>query len=278
MMKTLRSAAEETAAVLSAAGIEDPEFEAAVLLEDIGGASPAKVQLSREEELPEERAAAVAAAAKRRSEGYPLQYIIGSWDFYGRRFACGEGVIIPRQETELLCECVIKYFAKRKPPRIVDLCSGTGCIAVTLAKEIPGASVTAVELYDKAFAYLERNNAAFGGCVSAVKGDALLPFGEFDCVVSNPPYVAGTEMAGLQKEVLAEPKTALFGGEDGLDFYRSIAKNWFEHIAPGGFIAFEIGDTQGRAVEAILKENGYYGVSVWEDYAGLDRIVTAMKK
>ena len=276
-MSTAREILKKTEQTLAAAGIEDPEFEAGVLLEDIGGQAPAAVQLCPKTELSEERAAAVAKAAKRRSGGYPLQYIIGSWDFYGRRFACGEGVLIPRAETELLCECVIKYFAKRSAPRIVDLCSGTGCIAITLAKEIPGAKVTAVELYDGAMKYLERNNAAFGGCVSAVQGDALVPFGEFDCVVSNPPYVAAKEMPTLQREVLAEPETALLGGEDGLDFYRAIAKNWYEHIAPGGFIAFEIGEAQGRAVENLLKENGYYGVSVWEDYAGLDRIVTAMK-
>ena len=277
-MSTAREILKKTEHTLAAAGIEDPEFEAGVLLEDIGGQAPAAVQLCPETELSEERAAAVAKAAKRRSGGYPLQYIIGSWDFYGRRFACGEGVLIPRSETELLCECVIKYFAKRPAPRIVDLCSGTGCIAITLAKEISGAKVTAVELYDGAMKYLERNNAAFGGCVSAVQGDALVPFGEFDCVVSNPPYVAAKEMPTLQREVLAEPETALLGGEDGLDFYRAIAKNWYEHIAPGGFIAFEIGEAQGRAVENLLKENGYYGVSVWEDYAGLDRIVTAMKR
>lgn len=277
-MSTAREILKKTEQTLAAAGIEDPEFEAGVLLEDIGGQAPAAVQLRPETELSEERAAAVAKAAKRRSGGYPLQYIIGSWDFYGRRFACGEGVLIPRAETELLCECVIKYFAKRSAPRIVDLCSGTGCIAITLAKEIPGAKVTAVELYDGAMKYLKQNNAAFGGCVSAVQGDALVPFGEFDCVVSNPPYVAAEEMPTLQREVLAEPETALLGGEDGLDFYRAIAKNWYEHIAPGGFIAFEIGETQGRAVENLLKENGYYGVSVWEDYAGLDRIVTAMKR
>lgn len=277
-MSTAREILKKTEQTLAAAGIEDPEFEAGVLLEDIGGQAPAAVQLCPETELSEERAAAVAKAAKRRSGGYPLQYIIGSWDFYGRRFACGEGVLIPRAETELLCECVIKYFAKRPAPRIVDLCSGTGCIAITLAKEISGAKVTAVELYDGAMKYLEQNNDTFGGCVSAVQGDALVPFGEFDCVVSNPPYVAAKEMPTLQREVLAEPETALLGGEDGLDFYRAIAKNWYEHIAPGGFIAFEIGETQGRAVENLLKENGYYGVSVWEDYAGLDRIVTAMKR
>ena len=276
-MSTAKEILKKTEQTLAAAGIEGPEFEAGVLLEDIGGQSPAAIQLAPEAEMPAEKAAAVAEAAQRRSGGYPLQYIIGSWDFYGRRFACGEGVLIPRAETELLCECVIKYFAKRPAPRIVDLCSGTGCIAITLAKEIPDAKVTAVELYDGAVKYLERNNAAFGGCISAVQGDALEPFSEFDCVVSNPPYVAAAEMPTLQREVLAEPETSLLGGEDGLDFYRAIAKNWYDHIASGGFIAFEIGETQGRAVEAILKENGYYGVSVWEDYSGLDRIVTAMK-
>ena len=255
-MSTAREILKKTEQTLAAAGIEDPEFEAGVLLEDIGGQTPAAVQLCPETELSEERAAAVAKAAKRRSGGYPLQYIIGSWDFYGRRFACGEGVLIPRAETELLCECVIKYFAKRPAPRIVDLCSGTGCIAITLAKEIPGAKVTAVELYDGAMKYLEQNNAAFGGCVSAVQGDALVPFGEFDCVVSNPPYVAAEEMPTLQREVLAEPETALLGGEDGLDFYRAIAKNWYEHIAPGGFIAFENKLSIRMIKESVLLDNG----------------------
>lgn len=277
-MSTVKEQLLKTEKALCNSGIEDFEFEAAVLMEDIGGISSAKLKLLCDEEMPPQKANALEKAVQQRATGYPLQYIIGSWDFYGRRFACGNGVLIPRAETELLCECVIKYFAKRTPPRIVDLCSGTGCIAVTLAKEIAGASVTAVELYEEAFAYLEKNNAAFGNCISAVKGDALEAFGEFDCVVSNPPYIAADEMPTLQKEVQCEPKTALFGGEDGLDFYHSIAKNWFEHIAPGGFIAFEIGETQGTEVENILKENGYYGVSVWKDYSGLDRIVTGMKQ
>ena len=163
------------------------------------------------------------------------------------------------------------------PPKIVDLCSGSGCIAITLAKELSGADVTAVELYDGAFGYLSKNNEFHGNHVKTVKGDALVPFGNFDCVVSNPPYITGEEMKELQTEVTFEPETALFGGTDGLDFYRAIAKNWFGHLNEGGLIAFEIGDTQGKEVADILTENGYKNAGVFKDYEGRDRVVSAIK-
>ena len=163
------------------------------------------------------------------------------------------------------------------PPKIIDLCSGSGCIAITLARELSGADVTAVELYEDAFAFLSKNNELHGNPVKTVRGDALEPFGNFDCIVSNPPYITDEEMKELQTEVTFEPETALFGGTDGLDFYRAIAKNWFEHLNEGGLIAFEIGDTQGKAVADILTENGYKNAGIMKDYEGRDRVVTAIK-
>ena len=277
-MVTVKEAFDESVKILEKAGADSPAFEVSIMLEDLLGLPRRAEVLMPDTVITAEQLSVLSAAAKKRAGGFPLQYIVGSWEFFGRKFFVGEGVLIPRPETELLCECVMKFFARRLPPKIVDLCSGTGCVAVTLAKEINGAEVTAVELYDGAWGFLEKNVRYHGSCVKTLQRDALEPFGMFDCVVSNPPYVSGEEMASLQKEVTFEPETALLGGEDGLDFYRAIAKNWAEHIVSGGLIAFEIGETQGRAVEQILRENGYFAVSVWTDYAGLDRIVTAMKQ
>ena len=259
------------------AGVDSPAFEASVMLEDLLGLPKQAEITAKDAVLSFEQEEKIFSAAKKRAEGYPLQYIIGNWEFFGRKFFVGEGVLIPRPETELLCETVLKYFSRRMPPKIVDLCSGSGCIAITLAKEINGADVTAVELYDGAFEYLERNNAFYKNCVKTLQRDALEPFETFDCVVSNPPYITGEEMRELQTEVTHEPETALFGGNDGLDFYRAIAKNWYGHITSGGLIAFEIGDTQGESVLKILEDNGYKNCGVLKDYEGRDRVVTGIR-
>ena len=259
------------------AGVDSPAFEASVLMEDLLELPRNPERTAAEVLLDPEQEERIFAAAEKRISGYPLQYIIGNWEFFGRKFFVGEGVLIPRPETELLCETVLKYFSRSLPPKVVDLCSGSGCIAITLAKELSGAKVTAVELYDGAFEHLEKNNALHGNCVNAIKGDALIPFGKFDCIVSNPPYIDEKEMKELQTEVTFEPETALFGGRDGLDFYRAISKNWFEHLNEGGLIAFEIGDTQGEAVLNILLENGYKNAGIFKDYEGRDRVVTAVR-
>ncbi len=276
-MMNVKEAFEKVSECFEKANVDSPEFETEVLMEDVLG-------LSRQPEISEpqtvlkpEQEEKLFAAAEKRKSGYPLQYIVGNWEFYGRKFYVGEGVLIPRPETELLCEVVLRYYSRALPPKVVDLCSGSGCIAITIAKGLPKADVTAVELYDKAFDYLERNNALHENAVKTLKQNALEAFGKFDCVVSNPPYVTVDEMETLQTEVKFEPETALFGGDDGLDFYRAIAKNWFEHLNDGGMIAFEIGDTQGIAVSDILKENGYTDVEVMKDLEGRDRVVTALK-
>lgn len=259
------------------AGVDSPAFEVSILMEDLLFL-PKQPEFSvPEKELSAEEEKILFSAAEKRASGYPLQYIIGSWEFFGRKFFVGEGVLIPRPETELICEYVLKYYSRSMPPRIIDLCSGSGCIAITLAKELSGASVTAVELYDGAFEYLSRNNVLHQSCVKALKRDALESFGEFDCIVSNPPYITENEMKELQTEVTFEPKTALFGGSDGLDFYRAIAKNWKNNLSSGGIIVFEIGDTQGQEVKNILTENGYENAAVIKDYEGRDRVVTAIK-
>ena len=259
------------------AGVDSPAIETSVLMEDLLGLPRNPEITAAETVLDSEQEEKIFAAAEKRAGGFPLQYIIGNWEFFGRKFFVGEGVLIPRPETELLCEAVLKYYSRSMPPKIIDLCSGSGCIAITLAKELSGADVTAVELYDGAFGFLEKNNRFHENPVKTLQRDALEAFGNFDCIVSNPPYITGEEMKELQTEVTFEPETALFGGTDGLDFYRAIAKNWFEHLNEGGMIAFEIGDTQGEAVANILTENGYKNVAVRKDYEGRDRVVTGFK-
>ena len=259
------------------AGVDSPAFEISVLMEDLLGLPRNPEITVPEKELSERETEKLFSAAKKRTEGYPLQYLIGNWEFFGRKFFVGEGVLIPRPETELLCEFVLKYYSRSMPPKIVDLCSGSGCIAITLAKELSGADVTAVELYEEAFGYLSKNNELHGNLVKTVRGDALKAFGNFDCIVSNPPYITGEEMKELQTEVTFEPETALFGGTDGLDFYRAISKNWYSHLNEGGLIAFEIGDTQGKAVADILTENGYKNAGIMKDYEGRDRVVAGHK-
>ena len=274
---TVKEAFEKILVLFEEAGVDSPAFEISIMLEDLLSLPRSAEVVCPEKEISFAEEEKLFSAAKKRAEGYPLQYIIGSWEFFGRKFFVGEGVLIPRPETELLCEYILKYYSRSMPPKIIDLCSGSGCIAITLALELNGADVTAVELYDGAFGYLTKNNELYNDPVSTVKGDALVPFGKFDCIVSNPPYITEEEMKELQTEVTFEPETALFGGNDGLDFYRTIAKNWFEHLNDEGIIVFEIGDAQGKAVADILTENGYKNAAVMKDYEGRDRVVTAIK-
>ncbi|MCM1024379.1 MAG: peptide chain release factor N(5)-glutamine methyltransferase [Prevotella sp.] len=283
-----------TVNMLSAAGVEDSRFDADCLFEDILGADKPALVLRGETEVPETDADRLMLAAEKRCGGTPLQYILGEWEFFGRPFYVGEGVLIPRPDTEVLVEKVLEHFAAEgnASPEICDLCSGSGCIAVTLKKELPAASVHAVELSSEAMPYLVRNIARHGADVKVIKGDVsdgrLLEnfadpddpgeFRKIDCIVSNPPYITDREMTELSREVRREPDVALRGGADGLKFYRTIACLWREILRDGGLLAFETGFEQGEAVREILEKNGYGKVSVFKDYAGRDRVVTGIKK
>ena len=259
------------------AGVDSPAFETSVLMEDLLELPRKPEMVVSEKELDFEQEEKIFAAAEKRISGYPLQYLIGNWEFFGRKFFVGEGVLIPRPETELLCETVLKYFSRSLPPKVVDLCSGSGCIAITIAKELSGAEVTAVELYDGAFEHLERNNAFHGNCVKTVKADALVPFGKFDCIVSNPPYIDENEMKELQTEVTFEPETALFGGRDGLDFYRFIVGEYKRFLSPVGVILLEIGYDQGKPIREIAERNGF-SCEIKKDLGGNDRVAVIKRK
>lgn len=279
--------------MLAAAGIDTHKFDTDCLFEDILGADRVTLALRGSDEVPENDADRLMSAAEKRCSGVPLQYILGSWEFFGRTFFVGEGVLIPRPDTEVLVETVLAHFraAGNTSPIVCDLCSGTGCIAVALKKELPQAAVYAAELSSEAMPYLIKNIRHNEADVKILKGDVtdgrLLEnfadpddIGEYrkiDAVVSNPPYLTDREMNELSREVRHEPETALRGGADGLKFYRAIAALWGEALREGGLIAFEIGYRQGAAVREILEKSGYKNAAVHKDYAGNDRVVTAEK-
>ncbi len=254
---------------LASAGVFDPMFEAREIMKEYTGYGA----FFPERTISDETAELINAAAARRTSGEPLQYIFGRWEFYGYPFLVGKGVLIPRPETELLVDLACERL--KKGDIFLDLCSGTGCIAVSAALKT-GAGCRAVELYDEAFSYLERNIALNGAPVEAVKADALdgALFGDelFDAILSNPPYLTGDEMNTLMREVTFEPGTALFGGDDGLSFYRSIIPLWSKRLKKHGFMAVETGETQGAAVSEIMRLSGLFP-KVIKDHSGLDRVV-----
>ena len=210
-----------------------------------------------------------------RKNGRPLQYIIGHWWFYGLEFLVGEGVLIPRQDTEILVETVIGIAQNKKADKIADLCSGSGCIAVSLGKNLPNAKVTAVEKYPEAARFLKKNITLNGAKnVEAVMSDVCeSPFGNYDIIVSNPPYIPDGDRVILSKEVLKEPESALFGGQDGLFFYRVIAKKWKTVLNPNGVMAFEVGIKEAEAVADILKAEGFTDIGFGKDLLGIQRVV-----
>lgn len=258
----------------------DAPFEAGELLRHFCGISTVQ-RIAGTAEIPVSGCAAARAAVGRRLEGYPLQYLLGEWDFYGRTFRVGEGVLIPRADTETLVEAALAFAKGRGPLRIADLCSGSGCIAVTLAKELPSAEVWAVEKSPEALGYLRGNAAQNGASLHILRDDVLAPTGDyptFDLIVSNPPYLTQADMDSLQPEVRHEPAMALFGETDGLAFYRGITERWTERLNPGGMVAYEIGLGQENAVAEMLKNKCLRNVCFHRDLCGIIRVITGTKK
>ncbi len=265
------------AELLRQGGIEDYGFEAKCIMAHVCGRDWQKKQLFGSLTLDFEQQAMVKYLAERRIKGEPLQYILGSWEFYGYEFSVGEGVLIPRQDTETLAEAAISHIKASKSAKGVDLCSGSGCVAITVAKET-GADFDCIEKYTEAYRYLAENCRAHRVC-KPVLGDVLdeglaAGYRNLDIITANPPYLTADDMESLQPEVEFEPKTALFGGEDGLDFYRAISKIWKPCLKEGGMIAFEIGLGQESDVKRILESLGYGEISYVNDLTDRVRVVT----
>lgn len=278
--------------ILKSAGIEDYDFDGNCIAEDFLGMSGTQLFLKAEEEADTASAEKAIAAAEKRAGGYPLQYILGKWEFYGLPFKVGEGVLIPRPDTETLVDKVIEYYGTpRKNMRIIDLCSGSGCIAIALKKHIDGAEVTAVENSYEAMPYLIQNARMNDTVLRYIKGDvmnsALLDnfadpenegeYIKFGCIVSNPPYLTAEEMSELQTEVGYEPACALDGGYDGLKFYRVISCLWKNVLEDNGLLAFEAGYQQCKAVKDIMEKSGFYDVRITKDTGGNERVIYGFK-
>lgn len=263
---------------LSEAGLESPAFDALCLLEPVFGIENRTDLAMRGGALAEHEAIKQYFALIDRRLQEPLQYILGRWEFDGMALAVGEGVLVPREDTLALVEAAQFALSGRRTPRILDLCAGTGAVGLALARRIPDAEVVCVELSDKALPYLRQNLAEFGGgrvtcAVADVLGAPDMTLGAFDGIVSNPPYIPSADIAALQWEVHCEPRMALDGGADGLDFYRAICAEWTRLLCPNGVVAFEIGYDIREGVEGIMQQNAITHLSLWKDVGRVDRCI-----
>ena len=271
----VRDVFESAVSALQAAGNDNPRFDASQLFEKAFGV---RYEITEKIAPADEKAAGLFDEyIKRRADGCPLQYILGEWEFYGLPVKVGEGVLIPRQDTETLVETVIRKN-RIASPVIVDLCSGSGCIALALEHELDAKSVYAAELSERAAEYLSQNIALNSSEITLVIGDCLdasvigkLP--KADIIVCNPPYLTAQDLKELQREVTFEPESALFGGEDGLDFYRDITRAYKTRLNHNGMLAFEVGHTQAEEVMEILIQAGLEDVRAYTDYCGIKRAV-----
>lgn len=231
----------------------------------------------------EETCKGVAEGLTRLLNDEPLPYVLGEWEFYGLPLYVSSDVLIPRDDTCAVAELAIKKgLFLDQDPRVLDLCCGSGCIGLAVASRVKDAKVTLADLSQDALNVAKKNVQLnkLGGRVRCIKADALKEppafLGKFDMIVSNPPYVTGEEMETLPRSVKDfEPHMALFGGDDGLDFYRAIARNFSKALKPGGYLCFEFGMGQGDDVCRILEENGFTVLERTKDFNDRERAVMA---
>lgn len=261
---------------------EDSRFDLRCIFEDVlhrqFALIPQNVTVSAEDEE------IIRTLVKRRSAGEPLQYILGEWEFYGLPMKVGEGVLIPRPDTETIIEDVLQLVKENSlsAPKIADLCSGSGCIAITLKHLIPSAEVYAVELSDDALPYLRQNAEMNSADINIIQGDVLSEqtaeaLRDLDIIVSNPPYLTAVDMSELQTEVQKEPRLALYGGDDGLSFYRKMTPLWKNSLKVGGYLLYEFGMGQENDVAEILRQNGFDVLGFSKDGGGIIRTAASRR-
>lgn len=261
--------------MLTQAGIDEAELDARYILEYITGLNSAQYFIHSEDIIEKNNAEEFFRLIERRSKRIPLSYVIGTRDFFGLTFKVDENVLIPEQETELLVEEVIKHSEGKS---VLDMCTGSGCIAISIALFGKPSKVAASDISEKALKVARENAKSLkAGEISFIQGDMFENVTDkFDIIVSNPPYIETGEIDELMPEVRDYiPRLALDGDIDGLKFYRIISKEAVKKLNKNGRIFYEIGYNQSRAVASILLENGFTDVKIMKDYSGLDRIVMA---
>ena len=276
---------------LAAAGIETADYDTRMLLEACLGLSREDYLLEPDREVEEEFLEPLFAAVTERAGRKPLQQITGEAPFFGYTFQVNSHVLIPRMDTECLVEEALTQIRKRmterqvsagkkRPVRLLDLCTGSGCIGISLKLLCPDLEVVLSDLSEEALAAARCNADRLKAEVAICQGDLFENIsGRFDFILSNPPYIPSGEIGDLMPEVRDhEPRLALDGDEDGLAFYRRIVREALHYMYPGGMLLMEMGASQGQEIRELLEEAGYKGIRIGQDLAGLDRIIEAVWK
>lgn len=272
---TYRDAMKQGEKILEKASVENGETDSRLLLEYVSGMDMSNMLLHVCDPMPQEQEHRFWNLIQRRAKRIPLQHLTGSQEFMGLMFSVNEDVLIPRQDTELLVEVAIS--AAPENGRVLDLCTGSGCIAVSLAHYRPDLSVEGSDISEKALTVAAKNSEQNGCTVSWIQSNLFEELsGFYDLIVSNPPYIPTSVIATLMPEVRDhDPVLALDGKDDGLYFYRRIVSEASQWMQPEAGLLMEIGYDQADAVEKLLTENGFTDVSVRKDLSGLDRVICA---
>ncbi len=264
---------------------ESPSLETQMMIAKVIEKDRLYIMLNLEEDIDESKVEIIKTMIDKRKNSYPLQYILGEREFWGMDFKVSEGVLIPRQDTEILIEETLKKLKDNKHKSNLkgfEIGVGSGIISITLLKEIETLTMIGVDINDKAIELTKANalkhEVSDRLCIlNSNLFEKINKENQFDFIISNPPYIETKVIDSLQEDIKQhEPKLALDGGEDGLDFYRAIIEQSKSYISPEGFIAFEIGYNQAEAVKKIFVENGYPNVTIAKDLAGFDRVVIGM--
>jgi len=260
--------------VLDENGIESPETDAFYLLEHVTGIGKSGYLLRKNEQISLQAESAYMELIETRARHVPYQYITGEAPFMGYMFKVTSDVLIPRFDTEVLCEKAAELTLEGS--RVLDMCTGSGCIAVSLKCLRQGAAVTACDISGKALAVAAENAKLNGADIEFIQGDLFenLDHRKFDIIVSNPPYVMNGEYEALSPEVKDhEPRLALTAGDDGMDIYRRLIPEAAEHLDAEGYLMMEIGCSQAEGVKTLMEKSGFEDIKVIKDLAGLDRVV-----
>lgn len=274
---TLKEAYSYAVTFLQRNGVDESDFKALCVVCSVLNIKNSEYDAHINDFVPNKKLADMLWKLK---DGQPLQYVLGKWDFYESEFYVGEGVLIPRPETEELVEKAVDYIKTLGKCTVYDLCAGSGCIGLSIAKKCKKAFVYLIEKSEDALTFLMKNSKGIENA-EIIQGDIceINSFSDLenaDIIISNPPYIKSGDIADLQREVLKEPIMALDGGKDGLDFYRIINDNWNNKLNDNGKLFLEIGDEQGKSILTIL--SNFKNINVLKDIYGNDRMVVADKK
>lgn len=273
---TIKQAITKGMIMLKSNNVESPKLKARLLLQYILDKPRQYIIVYDNKEIDKQQQWQYFVNIEKLTKGVPLQHITHRQEFMKMDFFVDENVLIPRPDTEILVEEVIKIAQKYNSPRILDLCTGSGAIAISLKKFVPNADITAVDISEKALEIAQRNAKKLETKINFLKSDLFdkLDNKKFDIIVSNPPYIRKDEIKKLSEEVQKEPKIALDGGEDGLDFYRIITEQAINYLKTGSFLCFEIGYNQKNDVIKIIEdEQNYKNTYCKKDLYGNDRII-----